>query len=323
MVIINKSYIYALFFSVLFSPLFASEFKRPATIQQQCDDAFEIVKSMPSDIWANNGSKPYYNLMGIKDEKLIQYVLQENQDEQDIYIVDVGCAGGMWGKHAFNTLKGKVKDADKHIYIFSLTGATECREEIFVGENITLYQFNHFKIENIDEELALRGFDLTNKVNLIISSSTLCHLVDPLGTLIRMYSLLSPLKGLLITDNFYVGSDSNNIWPFYAYFDYFIKSNAISLFSRDYPNNNHLLLMRADSKNLTLPLEYSQRIIPYLKRYDCGSQKVTVFKDLPTHCQDVKYINFLQVNKWTYSFYKESLLAQELYEKLQAHELFL
>jgi len=170
--------------------------------------------------------------------------------------------------------------------------------------------------------LALRGFDLTNKVNLIVSKWTLCHLVDPLGTLIRMYSLLSPLKGLVITDNFYVGSYSNMVWPFFVYFNIFMNSNAISLFSNDAPDNNHLLLMRTNSKNLTLPLEYSQRILPY-KKYDCGSEKVTVFKDLCTHCEDVQYTSFLQPNRWTYSCYKEEKSAQDLYKTLKAHNLFL
>jgi len=135
MVISKNTYFYVLFLIHFFCfSLLTSEFKRPTIIQQQCDDAFEIVKSMPSDVWVNNGSKPYYELMGINDEKLIPYVLQENQDQKNVYIVDVGCAGGMWGKHAFNTLNGRIKDTSKHIYIFSLTGATECREEIFVGK---------------------------------------------------------------------------------------------------------------------------------------------------------------------------------------------
>ena len=64
------------------------------------------------------------------------------------------------------------------------------------------FKFNQFKIENISDELAKRGFNLENKVDLVVSNWTLRHLVDPFGTLKQIYGFLTPTGGKFLSNGF-------------------------------------------------------------------------------------------------------------------------
>ncbi len=176
---------------------------RPLQIQAAVDKAFEKNKTKNGTEWCCNGSGTSCGLLEIDDELMLKYLSSDNHDQKEVYIIDVGCGVGRWGQHAMKVLQSEAcKNSGKKFHIFSITGGKECEEIIQNQDCVTLYQLNQFKIENIDQELSQKGFELKEKVDLIVSNWTLRHLVDPFGTLKRMYTLLTPLKGMLLCNGF-------------------------------------------------------------------------------------------------------------------------
>lgn len=257
---------------------------RPSQVQAASNKAFAQNKSAGKSDWLYNGAWPYYGLMSIDDEVLLERIVAEKPEKQDVYIVDVGCAQGGWGKHAARVLGSEeYKNSGKRFHIFSLTGGIECDEQIIQQDNVTIYQFNQFKIENINEELEKRGFELKDKVDLIVSHWALRHLVDPWGTLKRMYGLLSPDKGKLFSNGFlFKYSDDEEIQAFPDDNEILLASNNSSA-TVLYGNNRvcrdcgHFLLMRTTPKELEIPLEYEGKTHYIGDGYQNASSLATVF----------------------------------------------
>jgi hypothetical protein len=258
---------------------------RPATVQAAADEAFEKNRDAGIRKWICNGKTVGgYRMLGLNDEMLLKTLFFKKK--KNIYIIDVGGGNGGWARYAMDLLlhtKGwwdwmtdKLYGTEKQFHIFSVTGGQECKETIERKGNVTLYLFNQFKIENIAEEFYKRGYDyLKNNVDLMVSHATLEHLVDPFGTLQQMYSLLTPLQGLLIADQFYFAFDDlekTQRFPVENW-NIFVTSNAVPLF-----HSIFFLLMRNNDQKLALPLEYTGKISPTGSGIGTASGIVTVFK---------------------------------------------
>jgi len=127
---------------------------RSSQMQDAVDKAFEKNKNKGGGEWLYNGFD-YYGLLGIDDDLILTRLACENLEQEDVYIIDVGCAKGVWGQHAMDILHSETcKKSGKRFHIFSVTGGKECDEIIEQKEHVTLYQLNQFKIENIDQELS-------------------------------------------------------------------------------------------------------------------------------------------------------------------------
>ncbi len=254
------------------------ESDRPKRVQEAVDKAFE--KNKKGKRWTGKNGSSRYKLFGLNDDSVLKKLAFPKKDE--IYIIDVGCATGKWGRHAMDVLsKSKQYQKTKKIHIFSVTGGQECKEVITCQGNVMHYQLNQFKIENIDEEFLKRGFDLKNKVDLIVSRWTLRHLVDPVGTLKRMYRLLTSQQGIIMSNGFWFALDSSKkIQCFPKDNKGLLGVDSNSLFFRFYDDGQDLddfLLMRNNNQELIIP-EYTGDIHQVAKSYQCSSGFVTVFK---------------------------------------------
>ena len=255
---------------------------RPRAVQDAVDKAFEKNKKENGYSWAEKG-KEAYGLLGLNDDLVFKKLFSKGKNE--ICIIDVGCGTGEWGSHAMRVLgqDEECQKTGKKVHIFSVTGGKECEREVERCGNITHCRLNQFKIENIDEEFEKRGFALKGQVDLIVSSWTLRHLVDPLGTLSRMYSLLSPSQGMLIADGFFVAFDSSNeVLSFpQECWNIFVANGVGQLFRKNEPKGDlgQFLLMRSDDQELAIPLEYTgeMRSINGYKLM-CASCCVSAFK---------------------------------------------
>jgi len=237
---------------------------RPPEIQAAVDKAFKRIMRTGQQEWLYNGDFSGYGLLNLDDDQMLRNLAFENPEKKDIYIIDVGCSTGGWGKYALEILfkDEACEKSGKHYHIFSITGGKECAETVLHRDHVTLYQFNQFKIENIDEELSKRGFNLKNNVDLIVSQWTLRHLVDPFGTLKRMYGLLTPAQGKLLSNGFwFMFNDSDRLVAFPQYYPNILSHTNTILFNHNDNGRDidHFLLVRNDEKDLRIPLIYTNK----------------------------------------------------------------
>lgn len=276
--------------------------KRPAAVQAAVDEAFQALEQETK--WGVDGNHGFYSyyLFGLIEKKLIENLANDDTLDE-IYLMDVGCSKGAWGQKAKNYILEYCQSHEhikKHFHIFSVTGGIECSECICTDKNVTLYQFNRFKIENICEEFANRGYDLKNRVNLIVASWTLRHLVDPWGTVKQMYNLLLPRDGLLVATGFFFAySDSDKLCSFpqdcksqdfdiirgtvdvpALNWNILNATSAIPLFRYfdDLRDLDNFLLMRSNTNELDIPLEYTGDVVRIGGRGFVAGNAVTVFK---------------------------------------------
>jgi hypothetical protein len=304
---------------------------RPAQVQNASDKAFKDIKDTVAGEWRlYDGSwSSGYGLVDLDEDELFEQFAHKDYKEKNIYIIDAGCAQGGWGKHAFDVLKDdRYSKSGKHFHIFSVTGGKECRELTERKGHVTLYQFNQFKIENIDEEFTKRGFDLKNKVNLIVSNWTLRHVVDPFGTVKRMYGLLSPQQGKLMSNGFlFKLSDDDEIQEFplgsqMGNENILIASNATCLFKNTTAGRNigHFLLERNDNKELEIPLEYDGNIYNIGCRWQNESHSVTVFNKKNLDKTGIEYFYMNEERKIYCDKYDKK--CQDLYKFLLNQKMF-
>jgi hypothetical protein len=234
---------------------------RPAAVQSAIDKSFERKKKILAKDWGFGG-RPHYYLLGFQDDGLLKTLALRNPAKKDVYIMDVGCGNGQWGKNAQSVLRDStIKKTGKHFHILSITGGIECDDKVERSDNVTLYQLSQFKIENIDEELTKRGFDLKGKIDLMVSSWTLQHLVDPFGTLQQMYALLAPAHGMLLATGFRFQFNSDRAQRFPKKNESLLAHNAITPLFFDnilMGTLGDFLLMRNDEQELVLPLGYGE-----------------------------------------------------------------
>ena len=113
--------------------------KRPEKVQEAVDRAFEASQSTMSGTWLYDGS-PWYTLLGIDEEVLVNKLVASGK--KDIYMIDVGCGQGDWGRNIKSLLDTYYKNSKTKFHIFSITGGKECQEEVIKSGNVTLYQLN-------------------------------------------------------------------------------------------------------------------------------------------------------------------------------------
>lgn len=260
-------------------PQISSLAQRPERVQKKIDYIFEGIKN--NTYWGLYNGSEWYEPIGIDEEILVRKLVALGK--KDIYLMDVGCGKGDWGRNIKNILETNHKNSKTRFHIFSITGGQECPEETIQKGNITLHQLNQFKIENIDEELIKRGFNLKNKTDFIVSHWALRHMVDPIGTVDRLYGLLNPAGGKMSSNGFFFKLDTSEMRINFPndYPHILTNSNASTLF-REYNltrSMDQFLLERNNKKSLDLPLKYTgtiEGISSY--RFQCNGETVTEFQ---------------------------------------------
>lgn len=165
-------------------------------------------------------------------------LLLNGEDEEDIYIIDVGCGSGLWGLDLFQKiitqLKRIINIGRKKLHIINFTGEN-LQKFIIPTEHCIYYYIPKFDIQNLSTSLEsldpdmfivtnhhiyvleeilydIKEIDLIdlisilkkikNKVAFIISSCCFRHLEDPLGTFVDFCNLLK-VNGIISIDKIY------------------------------------------------------------------------------------------------------------------------
>lgn len=308
-------------------------FKRPEKVQDKVDRVFDSQKD--NTYWSLYNGSDWYGSLGIEEEVLVKKLISSGK--KDIYIMDVGCGKGDWGRNIKRILNTQYKRSKTRFHIFSVTGGKECKEEITTTGNVTLYQLNQVKIENIDEELVRRGFDLNNKVDIIVSNWALRHLVDPFGTVGRLYGLLNPAGGKLSSNGFLYKLDTANqmlrtgrykkteVCP-NDYPQILANSNAITLFRHHNVGRSvdQFMLERNSEKPLNLPLQYTGFTENLGWGWQCASDTVTAFQVTKDIGNEPIHVILNNTKKYEDRYYcvTGDVQCKELYARLKKQGYF-
>lgn len=250
-------------------------FERPQSVQDSVDYAFAALQRSPV-YWKQDGSLGLYSIAGIKEEALVSWMVKKKPEKKEFWLMDVGAAGGKWAKEMAECLK-KLDTTSPHFNIVSLSGRDELEKAtIKYSDNITIHQLPNFALENIAKIFPLKvegGFDL------IVARWTLCHLVDPVGTLAQLYELLEPTHtAFLLTDSFFVVIDGKRK-KFSV--NHLFTTPGIGAYHTD---EYELVISRGTKDGLMPSLEYTGSV-ENLKYYitDAYSMMSTQFRSTKPH----------------------------------------
>jgi hypothetical protein len=189
------------FFSFLFAALCHSmeaiDDNRPAAVKKLIKEAYTKVASFESSKeksanWIYNGV-PLYKLCSVNEQLLLMKLIQENPEQKEFYVLDVGAGDYIWVDSFANFINEQRKNGFiKDDIVFHIAGVggekfTNVEKQIYTG--IWTYKYGQFKIEEINEGIKETALD-NKKFDIIISRMTLRHLIDPAGSFIRIYNLL-------------------------------------------------------------------------------------------------------------------------------------
>lgn len=289
------------FFLLSFSASKASEMQdahgffawqqRPQQIKEKIDESYENLAKSPASRWSFNGREKYH-LLYVDHTKLALYLIQRAKDQQEFFFVDIGAGDFQWGDHLAKVINAsKNIQAGMKIHIIGIRAEKYQEPEKKTEGKCTLYKMGHFKIETLEEIFPARGLKLEKRLDMIVTSCTLRHLVNPLGTLTQAYNLLRS-GGFIFFDNFYLGyedSCDNDL----EMENFNILSNMTRLLISAHrsflikPNHEGELftnvVMRKTEKPLRAPVQYSfLRGIPLKPLCYSGVRVIFKYKGMPS-----------------------------------------
>lgn len=175
---------------------------RPDNIKESMVSTFENVLKKESHLWGCCSGMENYELGGIYNQyDLLKDIILNNPDRKEFYILDIGAGGFQWGHDKIKLLNADVDiSEDVIVNVISIRGEKNSNTESYRDGKSRVYDYGAFMIENLSDEFQKRGLELEGKVDLIVSSWTFKHLIDPLGTFVQAYNLLRPQTGYYLSD---------------------------------------------------------------------------------------------------------------------------
>jgi len=261
---------------------------RPPKVRKAIDLAFDSISKLPTRIWTYNGDYDSYKMLRLNECSVLQKIIKKAPIEQkDFYIVDLGAGNFAVAKRIAKFIKDNpnLLRPDQKVHIISVRGEENNDTQVLDEGSVIRHNLGKFKIENLSEVFQKLGLPLENNVDLVLSSWTFRHLVDPVGALAQTYNLLKQ-NGLLLSDGFFALNESNeelsvpdannNLKQILT------KLNA-PVFLRHIPDDNTLTQFALKRPNLTpFPSEIMEYSTPLtLKDKDISSAVTTIarFKD--------------------------------------------
>ena len=216
--------------------------------------------------------------------------------KKEFVFMDIGAGNFEWGKEVariFNENPLFTKEEIK-ISIYSLRGEQNTGKEVIDEGICRLYEYGNFKIENLEEEFTKRKQFLGDKrkqflgdkVDMIVSSWSLRHLVDPTGTLLQAYALLKPESGIVCFDGFFAkvaSSESNEVASSESN-ERDIMFNLLENFGTPFfvkedtgARRNNCFIMRKSCGDVALGLQYNSTVLAEKLWKQVGSGFITSF----------------------------------------------
>jgi len=223
--------------------------------KRHIDRCFNTLSSRSnSKEWLYQGSHEY-GLCSINELDFIRTMIKEAPASQkEFWIIDIGAGDFQWS----HSIAGVFPEGIT-VNIIGLRGEKNLSERVRRSEGCNCYDLGAIKIEELDSELLREGFDIANKVDLIVSKWTFRHLTDPTGTFIQAYNLLRPGSGVMMLDGFFTGIDPGEYEDNGAMMRIVMDTHALFLSSWYTASRSlhHFLLKRVDDTPCSLPMTYN------------------------------------------------------------------
>lgn len=259
---------------------------RTSEINHSISSAFQARVRHTESRWGLFNGSDAYNIGGIKEHKLMRKLIREAPECKDFYALDIGAGNYQWGRELAEYLNAK-KDIpeDATIHIIGIRGETNLDKAVTELGQCKLYEFGQFQIEMLMDEFQVRGLQLANKVDLVVSRWCFRHLVDPVGTFTQAYDLLRPKAGHLLLDGFFFLHENEKMHD--ESLDFNERMIRLCLETRapfltryyDYTRSlDHFILRKPDDHPCRLHKQYLE--IENIKGWQIGSKAVTRFKEL-------------------------------------------
>jgi len=176
---------------------------RPQNITDLIHENFiKLSKPLISD-WSRFNGCPMYEFFKIDQHKAVKHMILNEPSRKDFYVLEIGAGNFQWGKACSDYLNKQVDlPHGIKIHIISVRAESNQEENIITDGICIRYNFGSFNAEFLHENLIKKGFNLTNKIDFIITHYTLRHFFDPIGCLQQAYNLSKPKTGLFFFDGF-------------------------------------------------------------------------------------------------------------------------
>lgn len=262
-VLMKLKYAFLLFVTLINTFIFAGNAlnDRPLEVQQRVEQIHKNLLDKTASVHWNYSGWEYYGLMSLDEEKLIDSLVENAllSGRKLVKILEFGAGNFSWPLRKVKYIQTKHLNKGIKFQIVGVTG------EISLGsEKIKLLQdevnSSDIKLQLL-EQTELESIDkfLEPDFDLIVTSWTLRHLVDPLGSLYRLFNLLR-VDGLLLGDSFshYLEGDGETINTNFDHLKRLAKifslSNADSIFDH---SAHQFMVRRLNNLPLNLPITYS------------------------------------------------------------------
>ena len=274
------------------SPIFE---ERPAEVLAAVKRTYDALKDRDAKsgkVWNFHGGNgiPYQHF-DLKPEQMIEWTIQQVGKKKNIRILDFGAGNFADLLATANLISEKFKHSGKMFHLYGVTGEYQLNDserndlvDSYLKKGIDLHLIQQAPIERISEILPRNRFDV------IFTEKTMTHLVDPVGTLKELHSLLVPGSGILVTDQFAIPIEG------YSSDESFVRlletSNMEYLADH---RNDHLLfrftiLKRKDAEPLRIALSYAG-VKPVEKSGWHFSEEATQYRlvvsELPNYGKDI------------------------------------
>jgi hypothetical protein len=275
-----------------------SEQNQLTKLDHKIKESYRALKYSKSNWSLYNGSDKY-NICNMDEHKAFKSIIMNNPNQKEFYALEIGAGKFQWGRALLKYLQEQTDlPTGIKVHIIGVRGEQHFNQHSEFPQDkdarFIVHELGGFKIEDMHAAFIKKGFDLRNKIDLIVSHYTLRHLVNPAQTLLNAYDLCRAETGIMLFDGFHFlqgDQDQNIIKSSNVIKD--LRTNFISLLLKmespflilptSSPKENHYLIKKSNRRNSPITLNYKALItVPeFYEKLNIASSCMTVFHGEP------------------------------------------
>jgi len=277
---------------------------RPEAVVKRINLAFKKISSS-EEAYFFYGGESYYKCL-TNESAIVKHIIQSHPQKKDFYVLDIGAGNYKFSIELAKRINEEVENnniaQDIKLHIVGINGEDTHDTEISDTGICKLYNFGNIKVENLHDELIRKGLDV--EFDFAVSSWTLRHLVDSLGTFIQAHEMLSADSntGYFLFDGFPLAfeGDEKEWWQQSdSAKEYTYSENTVSMLSQlndpfficHYGSSlNDFVLKKTHDANL--PFTYNDQLVFPTHNPTYGKLGIPEFAIIESEWVNSRYTNF-------------------------------